>query len=660
MPINLRYGQQAVSRGFINQPRLQQVLAKQKQLADQGKKVSVRMILEKSKLLNADQLAQIDRDLNIKVVKKRTGRMQQTKAPTGPVGAQSFGGDEVPEFSGMEGKGIDATVFSPPPADMQERIRQEREKAKAQAREHNDAEAAPFMGDDSGSPFDADPFAEDEAMAPQPAEEMHPGSFGDEVQPEELGQDVDADPFGEEMQPQAIHADQDDAFGREDDLPHEPQARELSRMDSSPKLTSLAAEFDGFASPDDEELPMIGDAELGEQHDWNEAEPAVMPGPPTYAGPPTTNIKPQGDDFSSFGNDIRSPEELESGMPTSREKTGAMDRTMFSPPPPGFHPRERARQQEHQPIPEPESDEWGEAGIGSASGFGEEAQDMDTMYSPPPTDMPVQSHDRPRGRQGHDDFADIELPTGKRMDDVPTAPSQGDSVHPLRRGAGASSSDIPVTRTTSRKVAVPDDFAHDELFDEELPGEADIDMAGSEPLNAAATGSHRLPPKAPTSKAKLPNTRKELAPSERAKPRKEKKEKRKGKRTSTRVMLLFLLLLVIVLAILITPVAYPNRVGFLDDLRNNENAKPIYDYVEQVYEPIRDLLGIPQPQPVPQRETRIVPSGSDSPDENNPGAGNEDGQPLVPPENDEAQSSGEDETSSQPDPDQPTDDSPRE
>ena len=160
MPINLRYGQQAVARGFLNAQRLQQVLAKQRQLAEQGKKVSVRMILEKAKLLDRDQLSQIDRDLNIKVVKKHTTRVQKpgVQQPAQPMGAQNFAGEQVPQFSGMQGADPDATVFSPPPPDMQEKVRAERERAKEEARRKQEAEAANFFGDDNASPFGGDPF----------------------------------------------------------------------------------------------------------------------------------------------------------------------------------------------------------------------------------------------------------------------------------------------------------------------------------------------------------------------------------------------------------------------------------------------------------------------------------------------------------------------
>src|SRR5690606_1503996 len=105
----------------------------------------------------------IDRDLNIKVVKKKTGRHSPPAAakPKAPTGAQNFQGD-VPEFGGPD---VDVTLFSPPPADMQDRIRQEREKAKADSRQRKDEEAGAFFGSDDASPFGGDPFADD-AMVP--------------------------------------------------------------------------------------------------------------------------------------------------------------------------------------------------------------------------------------------------------------------------------------------------------------------------------------------------------------------------------------------------------------------------------------------------------------------------------------------------------------
>jgi hypothetical protein len=589
MPINLRYGQQAVARGFLNQQRLQQVLSKQKQLAAQGKKVSVRMILEKAKLLTPAQLSQIDHDLNIKVVKKRTGVMNKpADAPrkaAGPTGAQNFKGEAVPEFTGMSGGAVEATLFSPPPADMQDRIRKERDRASANARARHDEEAAGFFGDDHASPFGSDPFADD-AMSPEPAG----GTVEAEMEPEPVMGRGD-------LHPQPASLDEDEEFS---DTP-----RELSRMESSPKISALSAEVEGFTSPEDEELPAVSG--FG---DDTAAEPEWQPPKqPTYAGPPSAEFAPAANEFDDFGNDIRSPEELESGTP-ARPARG-VGATMFSPKPPGLQPREAE--------PEPEGEAWGESGLEAEPAFGESGlesepafgapgadADMDaTVFSPPPPEIEERRKATresympgARGRQGADSFADIDLPTGKRMDDVPTAPAQGEDIHPLRRGVGTSSSAIPRRRTTSRKIAVPDDFGADDAIDTHLP-----EVQGEVP---AERGPGKMPP------PKLKKS--DRSPKAKSSERKPKsgtvtdKHGKKKRSTSSRVILLFLLLLVIVLALLITPVAYhDDRVPQLKELRDHPRTKPIYDYVEKVYKPIRELLGLPDPNPKPKPQVKTIP-----------------------------------------------------
>jgi hypothetical protein len=339
-----------------------------------------------------------------------------------------------------------------------------------------------------------------------------------------------------------------------------------------------------------------------EQPAWEEGKRARAP---AYPGPPSASLKPAADDFGDFGNDIRSPEELEaspsgsgsrddtlfSPPPASpRQKTGAMDRTMFSPPPPGFRPGDR---QAPEPEPEPESEPWGEPELDADAGFGDEGSLDATVFSPPPADMDdrvreaTRESKRPsaRGRQGADDFADIDLPTGKRMDDVPTSPAEGDSVHPLRRGVGTSSSGIP-RRTTSRKIAVPDDFGLDDPVETSLP---QSDIEEGPPIR----GPGKLPPKAPTSALKDKKSKPEPQPKGRKADSKKKKDKGEKKKTSSRVMLLFLLLLVVVLALLITPVAYPNHeVDALHTLRNHEYTKPTYDKVDEIYNEIARWLGL--------------------------------------------------------------------
>ncbi|MCB9933109.1 MAG: hypothetical protein H6841_06795 [Planctomycetes bacterium] len=678
MPINLRYGQQAVARGFLNKQRLDQVLAKQKQLAAQGKKVSVRMILEKAKLLNPMQLQEIDRDLNIKVVKKHTSKVQKPgvrQAPS-PMGAQDFAGEAVPQFSGMSGADPDATVFSPPPPDMQAKVRHERERAKQEAKRKQEQEAAAFF-DDGASPFGGDPFGGGDMapepfgggdMAPEPfGGEMQPEPFGGEMQPEPFGGDMAPEPFGE-MQPEPFGGGNLEPAGFGDESPfgddpygggfsNEPQ--ELSRMDSSPKLASLGAEYDGFASPDDEQLPTIGAFDEGPMGGGFDAAPPQ----PTYGGP---SLAPAGDDFADFGNDIRSPEELESapsggtrpmgggdnldatmfsppppGIGKSpRQKTGAMDRTVFSPRPPEFGGRP---QMEAQPA----GDDWGEEPGMDAEPFGAEPEPfgaeaepfgaepfeeapvgggMDaTVFSPPPAQMPPSRRDtgRQRGRQGADDFGDVELPKGKVIDDVPTAPAAMEDVHPLRRGVGTSSS--PVKRPTE-----PPRF--EEEVAEELPYEAGVEAGVDVPdelpeeeeaAPPVGKGKGKLPGKAPlksaAGKRELPQ--KEVPSADTA----VKEKKGAGKR----VLLIFTFLLLVVVAILTLPIVLYDQVPQVRQLRDNENAKPIYDYVEyEVFNRIREWTGQPtKPRPSGQ-PTQIIPTTPPDNSADTPPAPNGEGEPA--------------------------------
>ena len=662
MPINLRYGQQAVARGYIAKARLDQVLAKQKQLAAQGKKVSVRMILEKAKLLDSDQLSTIDRDLNIKVVKKHTSRVQKpgVKRPSGPTGAQDFSGESVPQFSGMSGADPDATVFSPPPADMQEKIRAERARAKTDARAKQEQEASAFFGDDA-SPFGADPFSGGGDMAPEPfgndmqpepfGGEMQPEPFGNEMQPEPFGGEMQPEPFGNEMQPEpmGMHADpfgggdlapDDGGFGNDASPFDDPygdagfggEPQELSRQDSSPKLSSLAAEYDNFASPDDEALPTI--------NAFDDAAPAqggYQSGPPPmqHAGP---SLAPADDDFGSFGNDIRSPEELESAPTGKSRPTGGdnMDATMFSPPPPGFgnSPRQKTGAMDRtvfsprppefggaQPMEaQPAGDDWGEepamdaepfdggpsfdddSGFGGGPSFDDEPAGANmeaTLFSPPPAKMPPARRDTGRqqpaakGRQGADDFGDVDIPTGKVIDDVPTSPaSMDDEVHPLRRGVGTSSASV--------KQGTRPQPSYDEDVADELPDDGGIDVPDDIPdelpeddeeaAPRMGKGKGKLPSKAPlkakSSKRELPQKEVPATDGE------DKPKKSAGKR----VLLIFTILLLLVVAILTLPIVLYDvpEAKFVRDIRDNPQAKPIYDYVDyEIFNRVREWTGQP-------------------------------------------------------------------
>lgn len=660
MPINLRYGQQAVARGFLNAQRLQQVLSKQKQLAEQGKKVSVRMILEKSNLLSKQQLQQIDQDLNIKVVKKHTTKVQRPGVkPAASTGAQDFAGEAVPQFSGMSGADPDATVFSPPPPDMQAKVRAERERAKNEARLKQEQEASAFFGDDA-SPFGGDPFGGQDAgfggdMAPEPfAGEMQPEPFGGDMQPEPFG-----DPFGGEMQPEPMGFG-DDPYGQQggyDDGGFANEPQELSRMDSSPKLASLGAEYDGFANPEDEELPSIGGGFDDDQGFGGFQQPAARggfqpPAPePAYGGPALAPAG--GDDFDSFGSDIRSPEELDSapaapppsidatmfsppppGYPgaSPRQKTGAMDRTVFSPRPPEFGGRPQAE-------PQPEADSWGEQDNFGADPFGaqdagfatpEPADNMDaTLFSPPPAQMPprkqttsrVQKPERKpsapvqKGRPGADDFGDVDLPTsGRRIDDVPTSPaSMEDEVHPLRRGVGTSSASVG--RSSQHQP-----FADDEVADD-LPG-ADIpddDIPDEMPSVPKGKGPAKLPAKAGKSDPAPKPSKREL-PQKEVPAQDGSDEKKKG---GKRVLLIFTFLLLVFVAVIVLPIALYDDVPQVRPLRDNVQAKPIYDYVDYgIMNQIREWLGmpikpepgiqqgeIPLPQPLPEGDTGAETGG---------------------------------------------------
>ncbi len=705
MPINLRYGQQAVARGYLNKQRLDQVLAKQKQLAAQGKKVSVRMILEKAGLLTPQQLQEIDRDLNIKVVKKHTSKVQKPGVrPAAPTGAQNFSGDAVPQFSGMSGADPDATVFSPPPPDMQARVRNERERAKQEARRKQEQEASAFF-DDSPSPFGGDPFGGGD-MAPEPfGGDMQPEPFGGDMQPEPFGGgfggEMQPEPFGE-MQPEPFGGGSLEPAGFGDDSPfgddpygggygNEPQ--ELSRMDSSPKLASLGAEYEGLASPDDEQLPTIGgfdDDSMGGFQQPPARGFQAAPPQPAYGGP---SLAPAGDDFADFGNDIRSPEELDAaptgstrplggsadldatmfsppppGIGSSpRQKTGAMDRTVFSPRPPEMGGRLPAE-------PQPAGDDWGESPGMEAEPFGAEPEpfgmeaepfaaepepfaaeadsfaaeaepfgaepesfadepfaeapaggNLDaTLFSPPPPKMPQGRRDtgKQRGRQGADDFGDVELPRGKVIDDVPTAPAAMEDVHPLRRGVGTTSSSGGVKRPTE-----PPRF--EEEVAEELPEAAGVDVPDEIPeempeeaVPPVGRGKGKLPGKAPAmagaSKRELP--KKEVPAAE---PEKEKKGAGK------RVLLIFSILLLIVVAILTLPIVLYEQVPQVQQLRDHPQAKPVYDYVDyEIFNRIREWTGQPtKPRPSGQPPL-IIPTKPLDNSADSPPAPNEEGEPA--------------------------------
>jgi hypothetical protein len=578
MPINQRYGQQAVQRGFINAQRLQQVLTKQRQLAEQGKKVSVRMILEKSKLLTAGQLATIDKDLNIKVVTKRTGGVaQQPPKPQIQAG----------------------TMYSPPPPDMQDRIRAERERARQESEARQSAAAGSFLdSDDEG--FGDDPFAEEQGaeLAPEPIGDEKPIQMYGE--PASLDADLSPEPEGlsDDMSPEPFGFDDD---GPVPQRPADGQPASLERSDSAPTLSSLGAD-QGLGG--DDELPSVSPFDEEEQHPpaWGEAEP-----PKPEWGATEEDLAPA-DQPSDFADDgIRSPEELEAGAASGTKPIGGnLDKTMWSPPPPGFKEAAQAARKQ-SPEPEPEPDNWGE-----------DSPFADDAHAPGPTGRQP-GEKKSTGRQGADDFSEAEFPDspGRRVDDLPTAPATGDSVHPLRRNVGTSSSSVskrPAKRTDRVVKDFPDDI-DDDMADDSSRTPSRPKLRGKGPGDSAKGKSD----KAPKVKKKV-----------KEKPAKMARDKDKGEKkgTARRVLLLFVILLLIVVAVLVLPVALYNDVPQVRAWRDNETFKPVYDYVEEIYsqlpwytEPVR-----PEPDPGP-----ILPTPEPA------GETGENGQAAETPANGEAQ-----------------------
>jgi hypothetical protein len=610
--LNLKYGQQAVSRGFVTPQRLQQVLAKQRQLADQGKKVSVRMILEKSKLLTPDQLDQLDRDLNIKVVKKKTSTINkaalQQRQPAKPVqgmSADNFMGDEaLPDVSGTKDANPDATIYSPPPPDMQERIRQEREKAKAAVRQKQEQQVGGKPAPQRGAPAPQRP-------QPQPA-------FAEPMMEPEM----EPEPFGE-------------------------AAPELERMDSSPKLESLAAEYQGIAAPEDEALPtlegggfdqfgeqpqqggmdnlapaeqgfdqfgeqggMSGTAALGaepEQGNWGEEPQApnfddggaapmdatmYSPPPPQYEAPAQEpEMAPQG--FDNFGEDEApaAPAFGDVGEPA------AMDATLYSPPPSSAQP---------EALPEPEAEpEMAEPAFGEDSpAFGE----PEPVAPPEPAKASMSGRKLPPGKKLVDDFAGAESDKAPRqpagLDDVPTVKPRGEPVHPLRRGVSSEINALDSKQPTSKRVEAgrpePVKAQASKPGSGKLPKKAaepeqdlSVDLPGEEPEPAMVAPTK--PPKGEAKKAEPPAKpeAKKSKPAAAAVPQPattddDGAKKKKGK---LRMLLTFVFMLFLVAAVLILPVIpqMQTQYPFLGQMRRNEHTRKLYDYVENWANQVRKL-----------------------------------------------------------------------
>ncbi|RIK62471.1 MAG: hypothetical protein DCC64_10340 [Planctomycetota bacterium] len=594
--LNLKYGQQAVSRGFITPQRLQQVLAKQRQLADQGKKVSVRMILEKSKLLTPDQLDQLDRDLNIKVVKKKTSTIQkaavqqrQQARPVQSISAENFMGDEaLPDVSGTRDANPDATIYSPPPPDMQERIRQEREKAKAAVRQKNDAIAG-------AAPRQAPPARPQPAPARKPEPQFAEPMMEPEMEPE---------PFAD-------------------------AAPELERMDSSPKLESLAAEYQGIQAPEAEALPTL---EAGGFDQFGEA--------PAQQG--FGEIAPQAEGFDQGGHMFSGTAALgaepepganwgeEPAAPTFDDGGAApLDATMYSPPPPQYQPAEPEVQPQAEGF-----DSFGEDAAPAAPGFGDEPQGGDlgaTLYSPPPAGFspgraapemapepeaepamaepfaeseepfaqapepeaapePVAppaapARKVPPGKKIAEDFAEAGGPPARELDDVPTVKPKGEPVHPLRRGVSSEINALEAARpakgTTSKRQAP-------------VSAKAPAPAAAPEPALDLPADEEPAAPVKPA-KGKAPEAAKsaKAAPAKAAPAAPAAEEPRK--KSKSRTLLVFMLLLLIVVAALVVPVIpeAQNAVPQLRELRNHERGQVLYDKVEQWANWLRGQMGLP-------------------------------------------------------------------
>lgn len=97
MTLNQPYADKAVELGLLSAGKASAVVARQKELAERGTKVSVRQILSQANLLTADQLAKVDHALNIKVV-MRSAKPKLPGARTGGAAASSAlaGGTKLP------------------------------------------------------------------------------------------------------------------------------------------------------------------------------------------------------------------------------------------------------------------------------------------------------------------------------------------------------------------------------------------------------------------------------------------------------------------------------------------------------------------------------------------------------------------------------------
>jgi hypothetical protein len=252
------------------------------------------------------------------------------------------------------------------------------------------------------------------------------------------------------------------------------------------------------------------------------------------------DLSPNAGDFDNFGNDIMSPEALEAGAGTRPLGSSPnVDRTMFSPPPPGVAPREKTGAMDRtmfSPKPSgfgaPKAPERQPAGGGWDDGPSMESEPVDdpsaaTVFSPPPPEMQARagtSQKKPPGRQGAADFGNIELPSGKRMDDVPTAPATGEDVHPLRRsltGAQSKSGQFASPPVQDIDHDLPMDEPSDMLKLSEQPvmqpaksAKASGRGPRAEPIAASSGKDKFTPPKSKREKSK---------PAEQPKPVKRKK-----------------------------------------------------------------------------------------------------------------------------------------
>jgi hypothetical protein len=236
-----------------------------------------------------------------------------------------------------------------------------------------------------------------------------------------------------------------------------------------------------------------------------------------------------------------------------------------------------------------------------------------TVFSPPPPEQAAKN--KTSARKGADDFGNVDLPKGKRFDDVPTAPaSMEEDIHPLRRGVGTSSASVK--KTTSPQAVPPADDLMDELPGDEQGGfdasadvpDADIPDEMADEPKKGKSGKGVMPTKAPKNVEKGRTGKTDKKKKELPKAQVEVADGGEGKKKSAgkRVLLIFTILLLLVVGVLTLPVALYEQSWAepIRPLRDHPQAKPIYDYVDyEIMNRFREWTGQPtkaRPAPAPQ------------------------------------------------------------